>query len=508
MHQERSYYGKETLETINLSEDAIKYATLPYLKSHYKYRPSLMRNDLESNHNIRAMYDLQLEEGIIVDGLIAYQQNNGETFTATFEATSKETKAEVYYQLQRTLMVWDGLAIGGLLAVLGFLVCLASNWLIFTPWTAYLYPATVPLFVVGFAGLYLLFFSKVLTGVDRYCYIYAVEQFKRYNADEKWIAVGEDVFEGPTDKYLIELKDQCMKGGFGLIQIMANQNPVLISSPSRQDLTYNKKQIELLPSFSTDIQRKTNKKTKFSRNSRRLLQQAVLSRFQKHYRRQVVVLIVSLMLIFVPMYLEFDKARHNSPTKTAHAEELNTRNYNTIVMPNLNPTDSMDQLAVQPFQKIETNYLGTTESKTSNSRRSSNPPAVIPNKTIPSNGKAKKPIESSEVGLYTLSDGEIIEFPCERVSTRGIPKYLITYQTFASESFALRQATKMSGIEATPHILWLGCFDTAVDSFVLYLDLMYEDAAEAIKQRRLLTNTLQMKGDSTELRIREVISER
>ena len=62
-------------------------------------------------------------------------------------------------------------------------------------------------------------------GFPRYRYIYAVEQFKKYHADEQWVAIGEDVFENPNDKYLKELKKQCVYNGFGLISMGVCRSP-------------------------------------------------------------------------------------------------------------------------------------------------------------------------------------------------------------------------------------------------------------------------------------------
>ena len=78
----------------------------------------------------------------------------------------------------------------------------------------------------------------------RFRYIYAVEQFKRYHADEQWIAFADDVFDSPEDKYLVELKKQCIKNGFGLLSVSQNLNSQLLITPTRDEI-FDKRRVSL-----------------------------------------------------------------------------------------------------------------------------------------------------------------------------------------------------------------------------------------------------------------------
>jgi hypothetical protein len=60
----------------------------------------------------------------------------------------------------------------------------------------------------------------------------AVEQFKQYYADDQWIAYGYDVFSDQKKKYRNQLVKQCIRYGFGLIEITAQRKPKLIMAPS------------------------------------------------------------------------------------------------------------------------------------------------------------------------------------------------------------------------------------------------------------------------------------
>jgi hypothetical protein len=70
----------------------------------------------------------------------------------------------------------------------------------------------------------------------KYRYIYAIEQFKRYFADEQWIVLGEDVFHHTLDPNYIELKNQCIFNGFGLAIVNKKGETQAIASPSRLGL--------------------------------------------------------------------------------------------------------------------------------------------------------------------------------------------------------------------------------------------------------------------------------
>jgi hypothetical protein len=59
-----------------------------------------------------------------------------------------------------------------------------------------------------------------------------VEQFKQYYADDQWIAYGYDVFSDIKKKYRNQLVKQCVRYGFGLIEITAQRKPKLIMAPS------------------------------------------------------------------------------------------------------------------------------------------------------------------------------------------------------------------------------------------------------------------------------------
>ncbi|MEM6699928.1 MAG: hypothetical protein AAF599_16110, partial [Bacteroidota bacterium] len=283
----------------HLSEDSIKQATLSFLKSYYRYRPSLMENDLQKGIHMDARYDETVGTDITIDGFIAYQQRNGSTFTATFEASSYDKRYEVLYQIQTRLVGWDGLAIATSVATLVFLFTyITGNYNLKE---VALLAGAIYILSIGLLTLIYRWICLIWPdAIDRYHYIYAVEQFKRYYADEQWISIGEDVFTGPTDTKLLELRDQCIKNGFGLIEVREDLVPIILITPSRETILKNRKRFDF--SINAERLKQLIKKTPYStylrrgiRGAQRKFQKVLrqdadaILRFQRDYYTQIGV---------------------------------------------------------------------------------------------------------------------------------------------------------------------------------------------------------------------------
>lgn len=212
-----------------LSEDGVKRAFVPFLRNFYKDRYAIQRGTEQTT------FDNIAEEGYIADGKIQFIKNddpdNGqpELFTCTFEATSRDKVAEVCFRRNDAYLVWDSIAFASMFTAGFYVLSYAFR-------TQFLYS----LGGVGNAGLvvavFMLFFSAwffLVRGWKKYRYIYAVEQFKNYFADEQWIALAEDVFPSPRDPFLAELKNQCVFNGFGLAVVQADGQVRPLATPSR-----------------------------------------------------------------------------------------------------------------------------------------------------------------------------------------------------------------------------------------------------------------------------------
>ena len=252
-----------------LTEENIKHCTLGFLKTYYKNNSSRGFGESE------AKLDMVTADGVVADGYLKFTKSENEeqfnwdellenqkeepkptapttAFLATFEATSQDTAEEIQYKVQNTLLFFDALAVAFMVAAgsYGFNYLrdqFTLNELGFGPFWA------------GFFGVLLaslIGYYFIFRYIPRYRYIFAIEQFNRYHADEQWIAYGEDVFEHPENKYLVELKKQCMKKGLGLISINQQLYPTLVMTPQREEVGGTTKRIKKFFSSSATITKK------------------------------------------------------------------------------------------------------------------------------------------------------------------------------------------------------------------------------------------------------------
>lgn len=206
-----------------ISEDDVKHAAIPFLKEFYHHRFAIGKNDLNWS------FDNVSEKGYVADVLGVFERPDGSRFVCACEATSLDKIDEVKYRINHQYLWWDATAFGA--------VCAAFVY------GYYYWQDPGHLAVMGFAGNAGLLFGValvagllwffVLRGWSKYRYIYAIEQFKRYFADEQWVLIAEDVFLSPVDPYYQELVKQCKYSGFGLAIVDSEGKVRKVSDPSR-----------------------------------------------------------------------------------------------------------------------------------------------------------------------------------------------------------------------------------------------------------------------------------
>ncbi|MCC6726298.1 MAG: hypothetical protein IT258_17455, partial [Saprospiraceae bacterium] len=221
------------MEDQQLTENIIKKVALRFFRHYYKFRLRF------EDQPVTAKYDLEGVGGIVADGYYSFKKPDGKLFTATFEATSRESKDEVVYKPDQRVLLWDGLAVMSIVMVSLAFYNLRSP--IHALDNTRFGERAILLFLIGLFVWML--FVLIARNFRRYRYIYAVEQFKKYFADEQWIALATDVFENKEDKYLAELKSQCVHNGIGLLTIDRNLDPKILITPSRHDIFAGKRQV-------------------------------------------------------------------------------------------------------------------------------------------------------------------------------------------------------------------------------------------------------------------------
>jgi hypothetical protein len=207
----------------SLSEDEVKRRFVPFLRDFYKNRYEPIAN------SVSVELDNVSKEGWVADGKISFRKSDGSPFICTYEATSRDKAQEVKYQLNFNYFLWDCSAFGLVCATLAYIYFFETDFV----WLVKL--KTVGnlglLLGAGMIGFFAWYF--IMRGWRKYRYIFAIQQFKQYFADEQWVALAEDVFPSPNDPYLLELRNQCVYNGIGLAIIPLEGVVRKVIDPSR-----------------------------------------------------------------------------------------------------------------------------------------------------------------------------------------------------------------------------------------------------------------------------------
>lgn len=206
-----------------LTEDFVKRRFVPFLKNFYKHRYE------PPAETIQVDFDNVGEGGLVADIVLSFRKNDDSPFVCACEATSRDKTGEVKFALNLVYFLWDAVAFGAFFSAVAYAVFYETRF----AWLLDLHLAgnlglIIGTFTIGFFGWYF-----TMQGWRKYRYIYAVEQFKRYGADEQWVALADDVFPAPSDPYLIELKNQCVYNGFGLALVPEEGEVRVLNAPSR-----------------------------------------------------------------------------------------------------------------------------------------------------------------------------------------------------------------------------------------------------------------------------------
>jgi hypothetical protein len=212
------------------TEQNIRRLALGFLRQHYKYRPR------SATSGTRVVDKPHFYKGVTIDARLAFQKPNLDWFIATIEATGIEERHEVEYRINiARICVHSGIiTLTGMAIFLAYtLVQGQSVWQWFGRPDVYYFLAYV--FVLSFAGV-----AMLLSTLKYYRYIYAVAQFMRFYADAQWIAYDAAIFEGEEQarrkaRKFRELQRQCVRFGFGLIEVREGHAPISRLEPSQID---------------------------------------------------------------------------------------------------------------------------------------------------------------------------------------------------------------------------------------------------------------------------------
>ncbi|MFQ5447281.1 MAG: SPOR domain-containing protein [Saprospiraceae bacterium] len=451
-----------------ITENIVKKIALRFFRHHYKYR---LRYE---DQPVVAKYDLDAAGGIIADGYYSFKNPDGTKFTATFEATGKESKDEVTYKPQKKILFWDGLAVACIFTVFIFALNYAYHFHTLDQRTLLSRIGLVVLTMgVGFGIFYL-----IAQQFRRYRYIYAIEQFKKYHADEQWIALAYNVFEDPNDKYFKELKNQCVYNGFGLLVVDKKLDPKILITPSRQDIFSGKRQsVEFSDSHNLPQPAPGRGLTPWWTQlglelPKVLKKDTSLLRYRRSFYHQIAISSICAFLLGIIFWKEMNNAGYQRVDKNEYREGFAKSRSNNV----LEQEDYLGDSSTTPLPNYKKDKFWLTEKGES--------PATTTEQKPVNNG----PCEA----LVSRGDASIIHYPCERFLNFDGEKFVVQEGTYTTkeEAEAALLRLKTTGINATA--LPLSFLDGS-PGYIVFADLIYNSRKEAQQRIKKLARNERLK---------------
>ena len=210
---------------MNYTEQNIRKLAIAFLRRHYKLRPR------SGTSGTRVQARQHYYEGVVIDARLAYQKPDLSWFTATVEATSVDRAQEVLYRVN-----YFRVGAHALLLTLTLLTAFLALTQVQgeSLWQRFGRPRVYGVLLYAFL-LTLAVAGVLLSRLRGYRYIYAVAQFKRFYANAQWIAYDRRIFTDRPERYYRELQRQCMRYGFGLMEVGDERVVRWIIEPSHID---------------------------------------------------------------------------------------------------------------------------------------------------------------------------------------------------------------------------------------------------------------------------------
>lgn len=465
-----------------LSEDVIKKVALRFMRQYYKFR---LRYD---DQPVVAKYDLEGVGGIVADGYYSFKKTDGRSFVATFEATSKKKQDEVLFKPQNQILFWDGLAVASLSALVFSAINHFYNYHQISEREFFMRAAMV----LGVMAITFAIFYFIAKNFRRYRYIYAVEQFKRYHAEEQWIAIASDVFSvsdsdserfaKKQDRRFRELKEQCVLNGFGLLKVDANLDTKIVVTPSRQDIFLGKRKRVSFMSKEMVTKVKMNQDFGWKGILRNLLPGGgkqdtdSVYRFRKKFYSQMLVAAGCFLLIGFMVVKEMDLSDYQSIDQQTFREDVAVSKSNNLaeqkdVVGDSSFTTNTNRLEQEEFNKKIYTEIG--QKKKGGIKATEN----IVTKPEPPN--PKRPIDTTEIYINSGQNEESIAYDCTRFFNFETRKYIVEEGTYTDWKSAKRRLDVLRKNDLESAALLLACFSKNEPGYVIYLGLIYNSIEEA-----------------------------
>lgn len=456
---------RNPVNTIQVSDKELAKMTLGFLKGYYKYR--------ERDGETVVQLDVKSESGIIADGYLTYPLDKKKdlNYIATLEATDYWHREELRYHHTRDLLLVDAFTSALVLAV----VFLGYSY----------FNESISMFHLGWWSSILILFLSVLAvagimvGVlwphRRYRYIYAIEQFKKYYADDQWIGFTFDVFPNYEDKYYLELRRQCIRYGVGLIEVDPHKKIKILLAPARQDAFANNRtlvEFKGITALSKTIQQSvTGIQIPVSFNSKTLFAwQTNLLRFQRAYYNQLAIITTCILLLGALIYTEANKA------PIAYVDEEDYVQEQSALMQELENERSTGLY----YFKIDSGiFVRETEHYIS-------PYIVYDTEQAPITLA-----EPSQSIVSTFAGGVFKDVPCEEYQGLSAGRYIIFFTSYYNLDEAKKNAIALREANIPVNVAWAECFFRDRPFYLVFYDNFFVSPQRAQDRVRSLAAELQ-----------------
>lgn len=462
-----------TLEQQSLTENIIKKVALRFMRQYYKFR---LRYE---DQPVKASYDLEGVGGIIADGYYSFKKTDGRLFTATFEATSAASRKEVEFKPQMRVLFWDGLAVAALITLALATLNYFKDLHLLDERTVLMRLGLVLASITSLMGIFYL----VAKNFRRYRYIYAVEQFKKYHADEQWIAIGDDVFNHSNDRYFRELRYQCVYNGIGIVQVDQHLDTKILVTPSRQDIFLGKRKAINFMAQQAAQQQKAVKQfdTKWALTQSWLpgflKRDAGVLRFQRSYNTQIAIVLGSIFLVGFIFMKEMQLSGYQFVDKEEFRSDIAKSQSNGIKeQPEVVEDSLLANNYTNPDHEEFNRSIWTPKKRISAQKSVTKP--TPPKKSEPKVVVPKKPVDTTEI-VVNLGNRNSMAYDCSRYYTFDSYKYVVVEGNYANWPAADRRLALIRNSNIPSAALAKHCFFRNENGFLIYLGEIYNSPEEA-----------------------------
>jgi hypothetical protein len=332
---------------------------------------------------------------------------------------------------------------------------------------------------------------QLLRRLPRYRYIYAIQQFKQYFADDQWVAYAYDVFAGYEDVYFKELRKQCVYNGFGMLEIDEEEKVKLHMAPSIDDPEFQLRrrvvQFFVKNDFTQFVQKNLQNRdwwTQFTDWLNRLPGRQNLSnllRFERPIYKQIGLILGCVGAMTLVLMREFQKKPIRYVDEATYEQQMTAYMQRLYGNQDLIQDILLDSTDIKPFLKNTFPYIYRPGSS-----------------LTPSEAKHLR----EKIVVYT-PDG-FVHYPCERLHRVGQPRYMIRMGVFYDTDLLKRAIQRFRRLEVPVNGIWGACFFPGSKHYILFLEDLYPNLSEAQAAQAQARSRLNAAGIKLDILIEKI----